>query len=229
MSTSERGASVRPGVMLALVGGLLAAAGSPLPWLKASVNSAALGGGGLQSKTANGFDGDGWITLVAGIIVVVVAGIMWMRKGSGKGLSALVSLGGLVAGGTGLYDMLTAKDTVINDAVSKVGTGAGISVEQVKAFLNQAFDKGIIKISPELGIFVVIAGGVLALIGGLMLLAAKAKPATAAVSAVGAVEWPPPAAPSSTAAPEPPAPTMPATPEPPTAPAPTAEDPPAAP
>ena len=220
MSTSERGTSVRPGVMLALVGGLLAAVGSPLPWLKASVNAAALGGG-LQSKTANGFDGDGWITLVAGLIVLVVAGVMWMRKSSGKGLSALVALGGLVAGGTGLGDMLTAKSTIIDEAASQVTAGSGVSVEQVKALLNQAFDQGIIKISPEIGIFVVIAGGVLALVGGLLLVASKAEPAAAAVAGEVA-GW------SSSAAPEPLAPSMPAAPAPPAAPEPPT-DPPAAP
>ncbi len=124
MGMSERGGSVRPGVMVALVGGLIAAAGSPLPWLKATVNAAALGGGGLQSQTANGFDGDGWITLGAGLIVVVVAGIMWMRKRSGKALSTLVALCGLVAGGVGLYDMLTAKDTIINEAASRLASPA---------------------------------------------------------------------------------------------------------
>ncbi len=226
MSTSERGA-VRPGVMLALVGGLLAAVGSPLPWLKASVNAAALGSGGLQSKTANGFDGDGWITLVAGLIVLAVAGVLWMQKGSGKGLSALVTLGGLVAGGTGLYDMLTAKSTFVDELVSKASE-SGVAADQARALINSWFDKGIIKISPEFGIFVVVAGGVLALVGGLMLLAAKAEPATAAVSAGGVAGWSPPAAPSSPAAPAPPAPAMPATPEPP-APAPPAGDPPAAP
>ena len=221
MSTSERGASVRPGVMLALVGGLLAAVGSPLPWLKASVNAAALGGGGLQSKTANGFDGDGWITLVAGLIVVVVAGAMWMRKSSGKGLSALVMLGGLVAGGTGLYDMLTAKSTFIDELV-KEGAGSGLPADQLRALIDSWFDKGIIKISPEFGIFVVIAGGVLALLGGLILVVSKVEPAAAAVSAGGVAGWVPPAAPS------PPAPTMPATPEP-TVSAPPAGDLPAAP
>ncbi len=226
MSSSERGASVRPGVMLALVGGLLAAVGSPLPWLKASVNAAALGGGGLQSKTANGFDGDGWITLVAGLIVVAVAGVMWMRKGSGRSLSALVMLGGLVAGGTGLYDMLTAKSTIVDELVSKAAPGSGLPVDQVRALINSWFDKGIIKISPEFGIFVVIAGGVLALIGGLMLLATKAEPATATSSPPVTSSPPAPTMPV-TLEPSPPAPTMPATPEP-IAPAPPAGDPPAA-
>lgn len=223
MSTGERSASVRPGVMLALIGGLLAAIGSPLPWLKATFNAAALGGGGFQSKTANGFDGDGWITLVAGLIVLFVGIAMWSMKRSGKGLSVLVALGGLVAGGTALYDMLTAKTTIINEAASQAA-GAGVSVDQVKALLNQAFDQGVIKISPGIGIFVVIAGGAIALVGGLLLLASRGAPAVATAGAT----W--------ESAPAPPAP-MPPAPMPPvpgpaaeaTGPEPPAGNPPAAP
>src|SRR5678815_4979915 len=93
--------------ILGVVGGALLALGSFLTWAEVT--------GGGTSVTAKGVDGsDGYITLVAGL-VAVVAGIM-MARGTRRVLAVLVILAGIVGGGIGLYDALTAKDSVLDAA-----------------------------------------------------------------------------------------------------------------
>jgi hypothetical protein len=147
------------GAILAIVGGALLAVGSFLAWAQVS--------GGGTSVTAKGIDGsDGYITLVAGI-VAVGAGVA-LGKRAKRGLAILVLLAGLVGGGLGLYDALTAKDSVLDAAAEELAPSVGAGVEEVRALLDAAIDSGELSISISIGLYVVIAGGALALVGGLL-------------------------------------------------------------
>ncbi len=182
----ERSGSGSPiGGILGLVGGLFVALGSVLVWFTVKSDTSSLGGQVLSQSVKGTEASDGKVTLIAGIIVLVAAVAIWaMRaKGANKGLSVLVGLGGLVAGGLGLYDILSAESQVIDAAAKEVGGGAGVSLDQVKEFLQQAFDQGILKISPGIGIMLVVAGGALALVAGVLGLAAR-KPALAVAGAM---------------------------------------------
>ncbi|HEU5225818.1 MAG TPA: hypothetical protein VFV29_08460, partial [Actinomycetota bacterium] len=102
--------------VLGVVGGALLALGSFLDWAEVS--------GGGTSVTANGVDGsDGYITLIAGI-VAVVAGIV-MAKGARRVLAVLVILAGIIGGGIGLYDALTAKNSVLDAAAEELAPTFG--------------------------------------------------------------------------------------------------------
>jgi uncharacterized membrane protein (TIGR02234 family) len=154
--------------MLGLVGGALLALGSFLTWAEVS--------GGDTTVTAKGVDGsDGYITLVAGL-VAVVAGIM-MARGSGRVLAVLVILAGIVGGGIGLYDALTAKDSVLDAAAEELAPTLGASAQQVRTVLDQAIDAGQLSVSISIGLFIVIGGGVVALVGGILGLRDAGQPA----------------------------------------------------
>ena len=145
--------------ILAIVGGALLAIGSFLAWAEVS--------GGGTSVTAKGVDGsDGYITLAAGLIAIVL-GIV-MSRGTKKVLAILVILAGIVGGGIGLYDALTAKDSVLDAAAEELAPSFGASAEQVRAVLDQAIDAGQLSVSISIGLYVVIAGGVVALVGGIL-------------------------------------------------------------
>ena len=106
-------------------------------------------------------------------------------------LAVLVILAGIVGGGIGLYDALTAKDSVLDAAAEELAPTFGASAEQVRLALDQAIDAGQLSVSISIGLYVVIAGGVVALIGGILgLRGSTAEPAAAPGTVASA---PPPA------------------------------------
>lgn len=158
MNTTETSTRAPLGGILAIVGGALLAVGSFLAWAEVS--------GGGTSVTAKGVDGsDGYITLAAGVVALVI-GIVMMR-GTKRVLAVLVILAGIVGGGIGLYDALTAKDSVLDAAAEELAPSFGASTEQVRAALDQAIEAGQLSVSISIGLYVVIAGGVVALVGGI--------------------------------------------------------------
>lgn len=169
-STASRGAPMV--ALFAIVGGLLSAVGSFLAW--ASVSAAG------QGVSAKGTDGsDGYITLVAGIILILygVSRLTGSAMGTKKAMAVVAIVAGLVAGGVAVYDAATAKERVLDEASSQVASSAGVTKEQARTLLDQAVSSGQVAISLSFGIFVVMAGGVLGVIGGVMGLRSPAEPA----------------------------------------------------
>jgi hypothetical protein len=211
------------GAILAIVGGALLAVGSFLSWAQVS--------GGGTSVSAKGVDGsDGYITLVAGL-VALVAGALMMKQAK-RLFAVLALLAGLVGGGIGVYDALTAKDSVLDAAAEEIAPQFDASVDEVRTLLDQAIDSGDLSISISLGLYIVIGGGVLALVGGALSMRGSSTVEPAASGSASGFATPMAASPgpSSMPATQPAGPPMPATPpaEPPMPATPPAE-PPAAP
>lgn len=158
------------GPVLAIAGGALLAIGSFLTWAEVS--------GGGQSEAVSGTEGsDGWITLVAGVLVVG-AGLAAF-KAARRPLAILIVAAGLVGGGVGLYDALTAKENVIAEVAEQSAAASGASVAEVRAVLDQLIDSGQIGISIGIGLYVVIVGGILAVVGGALQLSRTRSTASA--------------------------------------------------
>lgn len=210
MQEASGGRSAPIAAILAIVGGALLAIGSFLAWAEVS--------GGGTSVTASGIDGtDGWITLVAGLVVLAV-GVTFLRGGAKRGLAILAIVFAIIGGGVGLYDALTAKDRVLDDAAEELAGQFGGTTEEVRALLDQAIDAGELGISLSIGLYMVIAGGALGIVGGVMGMrsggAAPAMPAAASMPAAAPAPAEP-AAPAPSAAPPAPAAEPPAMPDPP--------------
>jgi len=88
-----------------------------------------------------------------------------------------VILAGIVGGGIGMYDALTAKDSVLDAAAEELAPTFGASAQQVRTVLDQAIDAGQLSVSISIGLYVVIAGGVVALAGGILGLRGSGEPA----------------------------------------------------
>jgi hypothetical protein len=204
MQESTAGRSTPIAAILAIAGGTLLAIGSFLAWAEVS--------GSGTSVTASGTDGtDGWITFASGLVVLAVGAIL--LRGSGRrALAILAIVAALIGGGVGLYDALTAKDRVLDDAAEELAGSFGGTAEEVRALLDQAIDAGEIGISISLGLYIVIAGGALGIVGGAM--AMRGAPAAPAVPAVPAMSSIPAAAPPAPTAPMAEPPGMPAPPPP---------------
>jgi len=187
--------------ILGIVGGALMSLGSFLAWAEVS--------GGGTSVTAKGVDGsDGYITLVAGL-VAVVAGIV-MAKATTRMLAVLVILAGIVGGGLGLYDALTAKDSVLDAAAEELAPAFGASAQAVRTALDEAIDAGQLSVSISIGLYIVIGGGVVAIAGGILGLRSgePAVPGPTAATATpettfGGPDAPPAPMPPSTSPPDP--------------------------
>jgi hypothetical protein len=177
MQTSTSGGSKAPAI-IAVVGGLLLAIGSFLSWATVS--------GGGDSVSASGTDGsDGYITLICGVIALAI-GAAWFAKGAGKrALAILVLLAGLIGGGVGVYDAMTAKDSVLDGAAEELAPSFGVPADQVRVLLDQAIDAGQLSISLSIGLYMVIGGGLLALVGGVLGMRARGTEPAAATPVAG--------------------------------------------
>ena len=174
--------------IFALVGGVLAAIASFLTWASVSASG--------QGVSAKGTDGsDGYFTLVAGLVLVAygIASLTVSALGGKRALALIAIIAGLVAGGVALYDAVTAKERVLDEAASQLAGSFGVSEAQARQLLDKAVDSGQINISLSFGIFVVIGGGVLGLIGGVMGLRTSGEPAPAMplIPTMGAMPGPP--------------------------------------
>src|SRR5215216_4074468 len=112
---------------------------------------------------------------------------------------------GLVGGGIGLYDALTAKDSVLDAAAEELAPTFGASAQEVRTVLDQAIDAGQLSVSIGIGLYVVIGGGVVALAGGILGLRGSGAPAVPGQAATAATPATTIAGPDAPPAPMPPA------------------------
>lgn len=148
--------SIAPAI--AVLGGILAVLGSISNWAKASAGS--------FSASAKGIDGwEGKVTIVAGLILIV-AGVSAVMGTAGptKGIRGSALVGGLLATGVATYTALTAKDQVIDSATSEIAKQLAIPVATARAAVEQAINRGDLSVSLVIGIYIVIAGGILGIV-----------------------------------------------------------------
>jgi hypothetical protein len=179
-ATASRGDS-RLGPVLMIVGAAAVAVGSVLPWFRLKADFSSFGGPGAQVTTAKGLDtSDGKIFLVVaiGVAVLGLAAIAAKAKGPRRVISIIGALAALFVGAVGIYDAATPKAQAIDEASKRVG--GGIAVDAAKRFIEGLFDQGFIKIEVQVGLWIVVAGAAVALVGALV----------SAVTARGAVPVP---------------------------------------
>jgi hypothetical protein len=188
----EARASSTP-MILGIVGGVALAVGSFLTWATVSVNfdkiATALGIDPAQvpadvraqgTASVTGWKGgDGKWTLVAGIVVVVAAALLAMAS-SRRIVGIVIIVGGAVGGGLALYDATIQKNDVIDNAASTF-SGIGLPGE-----LRDYFS-----LSLGIGIWLCIAGGVVAVVAGVMAIATRASIVSATADLPGGVTGPP--------------------------------------
>jgi hypothetical protein len=149
---------------LVVLGGGLAVLGSVLDWFTIRLQAARVGGRS-GTITSRGFDGfDGKVALGAGAIAVAGGLAMWLWRAHRARLVAgiLALMGGLVAAALSGFDALTAKDRAISAYAVDLTRAAGIPAARATEALRRLFDLGVMRVSPAVGIFLVIGGGALA-------------------------------------------------------------------
>jgi hypothetical protein len=173
------------GSILGLVGGALLIIGSLMTWATVSVNVGNIAKAvGVDPSTipagafpdSQSFAGtgssDGKVALACGVLALIAAVLVIMT--TGRTVAAVVLMvGGLVGGGFALYDGLTGKDKAIDEGVK------GLSALGLPGDVKSFFD-----VSIGIGIWVCVAGGLVALVAGIMVLANRS-PSAAMVPQTG--------------------------------------------
>lgn len=185
------GKSTSTAAIIAVIGGVLVAAGSLLAWAKVSINLAGLN----ESETVKGIDGsDGKLTVALGVVIVVLAALA-LGKRATKTASRVITGCAVIATGIGAWDWTDIKSKG-DDIVHQAATAAGGNAEVIKMLEDG------IKVSTSIGLYLVVLGGIIAIIGGVMLATQKS---AATAAAPPSTPWaPPPTAPPPAAPPPPP-------------------------
>jgi hypothetical protein len=151
---------------LAVVGGTVASIGSFLTWADATL--------GPASFSAKGIDGwEGKATVVGGVLLLV-AGISAFvgTQGARERLGAWATIGGLVAAGVGIYTALTAHEQVVSSAADEISRETGISAI-ARTSIEAALNRGLLGLDLQIGLYLVVAGGVIGLIAGVLAIVAR--------------------------------------------------------
>ena len=156
------------GAALMVLGGLLMAIGALLPFAKVEAGELP-----IPAQTVGGLDTpDGKLFLGVGIGLVILGGLIWVAKSRAPRMVAAVLA--IVAAGFMLYAAvvdITGIEAESLDAIAEAGAAQtpGVSVEQVRAALDQ-FN---VSINTGIGLYIVLGGAAIALIGGILSLIAK--------------------------------------------------------
>ncbi len=169
-SVEARGRSIP--MILGIVGGILLVVGSFLNWATVNVNfdaiteaigvdpPAAIRAQGTASVT--GWDvGQGKWTLVTGV-VVVISSVLLVFASSAQAVAFVMIFGGAVGGSMALYEATVGKDQRLDEL-------AGIFALTLPGSLRQYFS-----VSIDVGIWLCIAGGVAAVVAGIIAMVRRA-------------------------------------------------------
>lgn len=165
----------RPTVAAAIMvlGGVAMALGAVLTFAKVDVGQLP-----IDARSIGGLDTpDGKLFLGVGIALVVLGGLMWIATSAAlrRVAAVLAILGSAFMLYAAIIDITGIEDESL-DAIAEAGaaTTPGVSVEQVRAALEQ-FN---VSIKPGIGLYIVMAGAALGVIGGVLaLLARRPEPA----------------------------------------------------
>jgi hypothetical protein len=172
--------------ILMIGGAAVAVVGCLLPWFAVHADFSALGGEGARVSTASGLDtSDGKIFLLVAVGIAAMGVVVLLsRVRSARLASSVVAvLGSLFLGGVAIYDAATPQAQAIEEVSNELGSGTGAAA--VRRLVEGLFDRGFIEIDVQAGLWIVIVGATVALIGGL-LAAATSGSAPAAAGAAAA-------------------------------------------
>ncbi len=155
------------GPALITTGGLLAAVGSWLNWFRIRRR---LPGTPVEDILSRGFANiDGKLTF-AFAVIAVAAGVLilyFSTRRSYLWLGVVALFASLWITGLSAFDAATPQDRYV-DAAAAVATEQGVPKEQAVTFFRQLVDTGVVTIRLQLGIYLVVVGGAVAILGSVV-------------------------------------------------------------
>jgi hypothetical protein len=159
------------GFLLTVIGGALIAFGSIGDWAVIS-----LGGSSEGAIPTKGIDvWQGKATLILGaLIVIAILGLRFVRPERRNAMAIAITVAGLSALALGLWALLALKSVVQDtslDALVKTLVGLGVSAAEARQRVLQTMSREGIAVTAQAGLWMTVAGGVLATAGGFVDLA----------------------------------------------------------
>jgi hypothetical protein len=154
------------GALLALIGGAMAVVGALMPWVRVSADYTAFGVRLLSVTTKGTAWRDGWIVLICAILVAVsgILLILMQQRAFQQLWSTLILVFAVPVAGYGIYNWVKLPDRALGDFLASYGQGP------VSSTARQVMEKAGLHASLETGLFLVTAGGIIALIAGILAL-----------------------------------------------------------
>jgi hypothetical protein len=179
-SAAGRSRSAAPPLMIA--GAALILIGSLVAWYSVGVTIASFGA--TRAVTIDGLrTTPGKICLVAALLVAALGAAAWSSRAAST-TRMLAILGAVVAalvGAIAVYDAVTPRAQVIDAAARDLGgPSGGLAVRRI---IENLFDRGVITIDVGPGLWLVVAGAVVALVGSILAVATVAPTAVDAPAA----------------------------------------------
>ena len=160
------------GALVMVLGGLIAAIGTVVEWGTLSAEARRLG---ARQVTGRGIDiGVGRLVLALGIVAVVCGAVAWFwrHRGARGGLAALGLAAGFVAAAIAAVALLAPERGVIPGVAERAAeVRPGADPERLEERLRRAHAAGRLSISPGIGLYLSLGGGVVIVIGSALMLA----------------------------------------------------------
>ncbi len=159
------------GFLLTVIGGALVAFGSIGNWAAIT-----LGGGTVNVVPTKGIDvWQGKVTLILGVaIVIAILALRFVRPERRNAMAIAITVAGLAALALGLWALLALRSVVQDtgvDALVKILVGLGISATKAREQVLRTMSREGIAVKAQIGLWMTVAGGVLAMAGGFVDLA----------------------------------------------------------
>ncbi len=159
------------GFLLTVIGGALVAFGSIGNWAAIT-----LGGGTVNVVPTKGIDvWQGKVTLILGVaIVIAILALRFVRPERRNAMAIAITVAGLAALALGLWALLALRSVVQDtgvDALVKIFVGLGISATKAREQVLRTMSRQGIAVKAQVGLWMTVAGGVLAMAGGFVDLA----------------------------------------------------------
>jgi hypothetical protein len=182
------------GDALLVVGGVLIGIGVLLPWGRAVVGPFHQDVAGIK-----GWEGQVTGILAIGMLVRGVAAWNANQRGERSRIGGAAVVTGLVAAGIAVYDLITVRsqalDHVVTNGASTIAGQVGLPVDVVAARIKAMIASGVIRFQFQIGIYLVVVGGLVAVAGSVLALIrqsqARSRSAPAPSSSWPApIQWP---------------------------------------
>lgn len=159
-----RGSNQSTAAGLILVGGLASTIAVALSWIDFTE-------AGADATTFTGSDlGAGALSAVFGVVLIIMGAVLFARGartgGRGSSVTAIV-LGAFVLFAAG-YTALSPADSIVAFEAGDVAEASGVSESIAEAFMEEGFANGSLTADALIGPWVAAAGGLLALLGGIL-------------------------------------------------------------
>ena len=155
--------------IIALLAGVGVIVGSLLQWVKGPSSEVAFQGGTVEGSLEGLKTAYGVVALVGGVLVVLSAFTWLIRRHASRVTSSVVLIGGAASATVAGFYLATLESRYIDFAVNQAASPK-LPAAKIRDLLSRAFKADIYTIDAGVGLYMVLAAGVIAVLIGLVTL-----------------------------------------------------------